>query len=42
MPPSAELCTEGINRSGAPEGSYMTCHVDPTVLHSSCLGDCGP
>jgi len=27
MPPSAECHTEDINTSGAPEGSFMTCHV---------------
>jgi len=44
---SAELHTEDINTNGAPEGSFMTCHVQPTVLQrprhgSSCLGHCGP
>jgi hypothetical protein len=42
MPPSAELHTEDINTGGAPEASFMTCHVQPTVLQrpqhgSSCL-----
>jgi len=32
MPPSAELHPEDISTSGAPEGSFMTCHVQPTVL----------
>jgi hypothetical protein len=44
MPPSAECHAEDVNTSGAPEGSVMTCHVQPTVLQrhgSLCLGRCG-